>query len=180
MFSLFDRRPDAHCQGLSRREFLRIGGLGLLGGLTLPCLLQSRAEAAVAGRIVKDKSVVLLFLSGGPSHIEFFDPKMDAPQEIRSINGEVQTRLPGITFGASFPQLAQMTDKLAIVRSYASGQADHTYLNSASGGNSMKATMGALYARVAGVNHPETAMPSNILVLPEAVQPGLRLQSNFE
>src|SRR5437879_9672334 len=121
MFTLFDRKPDQHCQGLGRREFLKVGSLGFLGGLSLPALLQSRAQAAAAGRVVKDKSVVLLFLSGGPSHIEFFDPKMDAPAEIRSINGEVQTDLPGITFGASFPKLARMTDKLAIVRSYASG-----------------------------------------------------------
>jgi len=123
---------------------------------------------------------VLLFLSGGPSHIEFFDPKMTAPAEFRSITGEVQTRLPGVTFGATFPRLAQMTDKLAVVRSYASGSGDHTYLKTASGDNPMKATMGALYARVAGLNHPATGMPSNILVLPEAVQPGLRMQSNFE
>jgi uncharacterized protein (DUF1501 family) len=180
MLTLLDRVPTRHCQGFSRREFLRIGGLGFLGGLTLPDLLRARATAAASGRTVKDRSVVLLFLSGGPSHIELFDPKMTAPAEFRSITGEVQTRLPGITFGGTFSRLAQMTDKLAIVRSYASGQADHTYLLPASGGNNMKAAMGALYARVAGVNHPQTGMPSNILVLPEAVQPGLRLQSNFE
>lgn len=180
MLSILGRTPTRHCQGFSRREFLRIGGLGLLGGLTLPDLLRVRAAAAASGRPVRDRSVVLLFLSGGPSHIEFFDPKMTAPSEFRSITGEVQTKLPGITFGGTFPRLAAMADKLAVVRSYASGQADHTYLNAASGANSMKAAMGALYARVAGVNHPETGMPSNILVLPEAVQPGLRMQSNFE
>ena len=56
---------------------------------------------------------MLLFLQGGPSHIEFFDPKMTAPAEVRSITGEVQTKLPGITFGGTFPKLAQMTDKIA-------------------------------------------------------------------
>ena len=73
-----------------------------------------------------------------------------------------------------------MTDKLAIIRSYASGSGDHTYLLPASGGNPMKATMGALYARVAGTNDPQTGIPNNILVLPEAVQRGLRMQGNFE
>lgn len=180
MFTLLDRQADKNCQGYSRREFLKIGGLGMLGGLTLPQLLQSRASAAAAGRVVKDKSVVFLFLSGGPSHIEFFDPKMDAPAEIRSITGEVQTRLPGITFGASFPKLAAMADKIAIVRSYASGRGDHTYQLAAGGDNAMKATMGALYARVAGTNHPDTGIPNNVLVVPEAVQRGLRLQGNFE
>jgi hypothetical protein len=180
MLSIHDSRADRTCQGFSRREFLRIGGLGLFGGLTLPMLLQSRARAAEAGRMVKDKSVVLLFLQGGPSHIEFFDPKMTAPEEIRSITGEVQTTLPGITFGANFTRLARMADRLAVVRSYASGNADHTYLIPASGNNAMKATMGALYARVAGTNNPQTGIPNNILVLPEAVQRGLRLQGNFE
>jgi uncharacterized protein (DUF1501 family) len=179
MFTLFDRRPERNCQGFSRRAFLKIGSLGLLGGMTLPRLLQARAQAA-PGRAVKDKSVVLLFLQGGPSHIEFFDPKMTAPAEIRSMTGEVHTRLPGVTFGGTFPRLAQLADRLAVVRSYASGSADHTYLLSASGGNPMRATMGALYARVAGVNNPQTGMPNNTLVLPEAVQPGLRLQGNFE
>jgi hypothetical protein len=180
MFTFLDRRPDRTCQGFSRRDFLKIGSLGMLGGLTLPMLLQAKAHAAAAGRPVKDKSVVFLFLSGGPSHIEFFDPKMDAPAEIRSITGEVQTRIPGITFGASFPRLAAMTDKIAIVRSYASGRGEHTYLSPASGDNPMKATMGALYARVAGTNDPHTGMPNNILVVPEAVQRGLRMQGNFE
>jgi uncharacterized protein (DUF1501 family) len=179
MLSLFDRVPVRHCQGYSRRDFLRIGSLGL-GGLMLPDLLRARAAAAAEGRPTRDRSVVLLFLQGGPSHIEFFDPKMTAPAEFRSITGETATSLPGITFGATFPRLAQMADRLAVVRSYASGSADHSYLIAASGGNSMKATMGALYARVAGVNHHQTGMPSNILVLPEAVQPGLRLQNNFE
>ena len=82
MFTFLDPRRDKTCQGYSRRDFLKIGSLGFLGGLTLPMLLQSKAQAAAAGRVVKDKSVVLLFLSGGPSHIEFFDPKMEAPAEI--------------------------------------------------------------------------------------------------
>jgi len=76
--------------------------------------------------------------------------------------------------------MAAMANRLAIVRSYASGQADHTYLIPASGGNSLKATMGALYARVAGTNHPDTGMPNNVLVVPEAIQRGMRLQGNFE
>jgi uncharacterized protein (DUF1501 family) len=174
MFRLFGSRRDKTCQGYSRREFLKVGGL------SLPQLLRSRAAAAGAGRAVKDKAVVFLFLSGGPSHIEFFDPKMDAPAEIRSITGEVQTRLPGITFGSSFPKLAAMADKITIVRSYASGRGDHTYQLAAGGDNAMKATMGALYARVAGTNDPHTGIPNNILVVPEAVERGLRLQGNFE
>src|SRR5262249_54938682 len=110
-----------NCQGRSRREFLRIGSLAL-GGLTLSNLL----KASETNRsMVKDKAVVLLFLQGGPSQIEMFDPKMSAPVEIRSITGEVQSALPGVTFGGTFRKLATMADRLAIVRSFASGNADH-------------------------------------------------------
>ncbi len=179
MFTLRDRQDDRNCQGYSRRDFLRVGSLAL-GGLTLPGLMAARASAAAAGHAVTDKSVVLLFLQGGPSHIEFFDPKMTAPAEIRSVTGEVQTNLPGITFGGTFPKLAAMTDKIAVLRSYGSKNSGHTYLSVTSGGNPLKSAMGSVYSRVAGTNHPQTGMPSNVLVLPEAVQDGLKLESNFE
>src|SRR4029078_7835632 len=104
MFRLFDRDTVRNCQGINRRELLRVGSLAL-GGLTLPGLFQSKALAASQGRMIKDKAVVLLFLQGGPSHIEFFDPKMEAPVEIRSITGEVQTRLARIKFAGSLPRL---------------------------------------------------------------------------
>ncbi len=180
MLTISDTRNTRTCQGSSRREFLRVGSLALLGGMGLPQLLAAKAKAASENRAWKDKSVVLLFLSGGPSHIEFFDPKMTAPEEIRSITGEVKTKLPGITFGGSFSKLANMTDKIAVVRSYASMNGDHSYLAVTSGGNPMKASMGPLYARVAGANNAVTGIPNNCLVLPEAVEPGLKLGGNFE
>src|SRR5205823_11953997 len=127
-----------------------------------------------------DRSIVLLFLQGGPSHIEFFDPKMSAPADVRSMTGEVQTGWPGVTFAGSFTKLAKLTDKITVVRSYASMNADHSYLSVTSGGNPLKAAMSALYARVAGTTHPQTGLPTNILVLPEAVEPGLKLGGNFE
>jgi hypothetical protein len=180
MLTVRDTRTVRHCQGSSRREFLRVGSLALFGGLGLPELMAAKARAGAENRAWKDKSVVLLFLSGGPSHIEFFDPKMTAPEEIRSITGEVKTRLPGVTFGGSVTKLAQMTDRVAVLRSYASMNAGHTYLSVTSGENPLKAAMGALYARVAGSTNPATGIPSNCLVLPEAVQAGLKLEGNFE
>lgn len=181
MLTIADTRNTRHCQGYSRREFLRIGSLGLLGGLTLPDLLRARAAAAQTGTtLLKDRAVVLLFLQGGPSHIEFFDPKMSAPEDVRSMTGEVQTDLPGITFGGTFTKLAKLTDKIAVVRSYASMNADHSYLSVTAGGNPLKAAMGALYARVVGTTNPRTGIPTNCLVLPEAVESGLKLQGNFE
>src|SRR5689334_17270287 len=111
MLTISYTRNTRHCQGSSRREFLRVGSLGLFG-LGLPQLLAARAQAAESSA-KRDRAVVLLFLSGGPSHIEFFDPKMTAPEDVRSMTGEVQTKIPGITFGGTFKKLASMTDKIA-------------------------------------------------------------------
>lgn len=180
MLTLSAPRSVVHCQGATRRDFLRIGAL-TLGGLSLPSLLATRAAAAAANKsYVRDKSVVFLFLQGGPPHIEFFDPKMTAPSEFRSVTGEVPTAHAGITFGGTFPQLARLAKKFTIVRSYGSRNADHEYLKVMSAQNPLKATMSAIYARVAGTNHPQSGMPLNTLVLPEAVQTGLKLGSNFE
>ncbi len=179
MLTLSDTRPSRHCQGLARRDFLGVGSLAM-GGLGLSQMLSVRQALAAAGHPVRDKSVVLLFLQGGPPHIEMFDPKMSAPVEIHSCSGEVQTRIPGITFGGHFEKLSQMTDRFTIVRSYRSNNSGHTYQKVASGGNATKATMGALYARVAGTNSPSSGMPTNVLVVPEAIEPGLKLRSNFE
>ena len=162
--------------GVNRREFLRVGSLAL-GGLALPQLLQAQETR----RMVKDKAVVLLFLQGGPSQLETFDPKMTAPAEIRSVTGEIATRLPGVTFGSDFPKLAALANKFTIVRSFASGNGDHqNYMTVAGGDNPTKAPMGSLYARIAGPNEPRTGMPNNVIVPAEAVSPGLRLPTNFE
>ncbi len=177
MLSICDTHPTRDCNGYSRRDFLRIGALGA-SGLSLAGLCQ--AQAAGGSSIFTGKSVVLLFLQGGPPHIEFFDPKMTAPAEIRSITGEVQTAIPGVTFGKTFPKLAALAEKFSIVRSYGSGQSGHTYGEVVSGNNPTKASMSSIYARVRGTNHPATGLPTNVLVLPEAVQDGLKQGSNFE
>src|SRR5580765_6535852 len=98
MLSVFDNRP-----GYSRREFLRIGTLGL-GGLSLPQILGTRALAAGNKPFTTGKSVIFLFQFGGPSQFETFDPKMNVPDSIRSVNGEIATALPGVTFGSWLPQ----------------------------------------------------------------------------
>ena len=179
MLSIVDDRLNRNCQGYTRRDFLRVGGLAL-GGMTLANQLRCNAALAESGGAIRKKSVVFLFLQGGPSHIEMFDPKMTAPSDFRSITGEVASKLAGVTFGGSFPQLAKLADKITIVRSYASRNSGHTYQAVASGGNRMKATMGALASRVTGTNDSETGMPSNVLLLPEAIEPSLKLGRNFE
>src|SRR6186713_821184 len=143
----------------SRRSFLQVGGLAL-GGLTLPGLLANRAQAAANMRPVKDKSCIFLFMHGGPSQFETFDPKMEAAAEIRSVTGEIRTSIPGITFGSTLEKLAPLADKFSIVRSFVTGDSVHD-IKTIVGKDTLKANMGSLYSRIAGPLHRETAMPSN-------------------
>lgn len=151
----------------SRRSFLQIGSLGL-GGLTLPGLLQ--AKQLLPPPMIKDKSVVFLFMHGGPSQYETFDPKMDAPSTIRSTTGEIPTSIPGVTFGPTFERLAKLANKLSIVRSFTTGTGSHD-IKPIVGKNTLGANIGSLYARVAGTNVPETGMPKNIALFPQAIDP---------
>ena len=97
MLTFGSKTTQRDCSGLGRRDFLRAGALGL-GGLSLPWLLEQKANAQDSG-FVKDRSVVYLFLSCGASHIETFNPNMDAPSPYCSVTGDVQTSVPGIAFG---------------------------------------------------------------------------------
>jgi len=153
--------------GMRRREFLRVGGLGL-GGLTLGDLLAARAAAKAAKLPVTDKSVIFLFMHGGPSQFETFDPKMEAPDGIRSATGEVKTSIPGITFGATFPKLAKLAHRFSTVRSFVTGDAIHD-IKTIVGKTTLGANMGSLYSRIAGPLRPETTMPTNVALFPRAV-----------
>lgn len=154
---------DPAARGHSRRDFLRIGTLGL-GGLSLAQLLAAGAESR---GLVTGKSVIFLHMHGGPSQFETFDPKMTAPESIRSTTGEVRTSLPGVTFGGTFQKLARLADKLAVVRSYVPGY-DHSaspLVNKETQG----ANLGSYFTRVVGLNHPTTGIPTNMLLSPRAV-----------
>ena len=108
-----ERQAGRSCGGLSRREFLTVGGLGL-GGLSLSQLLAARqANAATADR--RTKSVIMVFLAGGPSHIDMYDLKPDAPVEIRGEFHPVETNVPGLRVCEHLPRHAQMADKFSIV-----------------------------------------------------------------
>ena len=156
-------------QGPSRREFLRIGGLAL-GGLSLADLLAAKAFASTAGRPVTGKSVVFLFMQGGPSQIELFDPKMTAPPEIRSATGEVKTTVPGVTFGGTMEKLARQAHRLSVVRSFLTGNGNHDIKPLVSE-ETLGANLGSFYSRIAGMNHPANGMPTNALLFPRAVNP---------
>jgi hypothetical protein len=124
MLTLRLSRHGTTCDGRSRRDFLKAGVLGL-GGLALPDLLRLRAAEGARGKPTRSTSVVWLWLGGGPTHVETFDPKMTAPAEFRSTVGAVKTNVPGIELGGVFPRLAKHADKLAIVRSFAHRNSGH-------------------------------------------------------
>ncbi len=116
-------RPQRHsfCDGVTRRSFLKVGGL-VMGGLSLPQML--RAEAA-AGIKNSKKGVIMIFLPGGPPHQDFLDLKPDAPSEIRGEFSPIKTNVPGMEICELLPNLATMGDKLAIIRSMVGATGDH-------------------------------------------------------
>ncbi len=124
MLNLIGKATARDCEGTSRRDFLRIGALGLTA-LSLPGLLRLRSAAAATGRMTKDTSVIWLWLGGGPTHIETFDPKMEAPVEYRSVVGAVQTSVPGVQIGGLFPEMAKAARRMAFVRSFTHGNSGH-------------------------------------------------------
>ena len=150
-----------------RRGFLQIGSTAL-GGFSLASLLQHQTHASELAALVKDKSVVFLFLHGGPSQTETFDPKMTAPTGIRSANGEVRTTIPGVTFGAALPKLAQLADQFTVIRSFTTGDGNHD-IKPVVGRHSYGANLGAIHSRIAGTSNAETGMPTNVLLFPRAV-----------
>ena len=111
------------CNGITRRELLRVGGLAF-GGLTLADLLRSRAAGSETAR---PKSVIMIWMRGGPSHIDSYDMKPDAPAEIRGEFSPVATNVPGIHICEYMPRQTRIMDKLAIVRGIRSNDlGDHT------------------------------------------------------
>lgn len=174
MWTINGSRSHRDCDGHSRRDFLKIGALGATG-LSLPGLLANRANAARDGKPVKDTAIVWLWLGGGPTHIETFDPKMTAPAEYRSVTGEVKTTLPGVTLGSHFVKTAQQADKFAFVRSFAHRNSGHGggthwvmtgYDNRGidNGGLPSRPSIGSILAKHRGPNHPESGMPTYVRV----------------
>jgi uncharacterized protein (DUF1501 family) len=152
---------------LSRRELLRIGSL-TLGGLSLANLLAAKAAAEPATSSVGDRSVIFLFQQGGPPQFETYDPKPDAPAEIRTVTGITQTAIPGIHFGDTLQQLARRADRFTVVRSFQTENGGHN-IRPLVGPESLNTNIGALAARVLGSTHPVTGMPRNALLLPQSV-----------
>ena len=119
MLTIASSHGVQHCDGLTRRDILRAGALGF-GGLSLPGLFALENQGAASTRTNsrrRARSVILLFLSGGPSHLDMFDLKPDAPEEIRGTFRPVATRAPGMSISEHLPRMARVADKFSIIRS---------------------------------------------------------------
>src|SRR6266403_2714285 len=109
------------CDGISRRNFLKIGSLAL-GGLTLPELLRAEAQSGIGN---SHKAVIMIFLPGGPAHQDMFDLKQDAPSEIRGEFKPINTKVSGIQICEHMPRIAGVMDKLTVIRSIVGARDNH-------------------------------------------------------
>ena len=141
-----------HCDGVSRRNFLQIGGMAL-GGLTLPQLLAAEAKA---GKGSSHKAIINIFLPGGPPHQDMWDIKRDAPSEIRGEIQAIPTNVEGIEIGELFPRIAKMMDKFVPIRSIVGASGSHYAVEAMTGHRPNPApaggwpSMGAWVSKVQG------------------------------
>src|SRR5262245_7021078 len=170
MLDLFSQRRHPSCDGVTRRDFVKLGALGM-SALGLPNLLRARNDARLKGQPTKNTSVVWLWLGGGPTHIETFDPKMSAPAEFRSVTGAIKTNVPGIDLGATFPKMAQCADQMAFVRSFAHSNSGHgggthwvmtgyDFPPADNGQGQNQPGLGSIVARFRGPNNSSTGLPT--------------------
>jgi hypothetical protein len=150
----------------SRRWFLQTG-MSALGGLSLPQLLQLQSASGSETTASSDrKAVILLWLSGGPSQLDMWDPKPDAPSEIRGPYSTIQTRLPGVRFAEHLPLQASIADKLTVIRSVDCSASNHTPITMQAGNPLARRTndgkdgagypsMGSVAAKFRGPNDPD-------------------------
>jgi len=150
--------------GSTRRGFLQTGLAGL-AGVSLPSLFQQQALAAAAGQTTRKTNVVLFWLSGGPSHIDMWDPKPDAPSEIRGPFGHIPTKIPGIHVCEHLPLTASIMDRLTLIRSVDCSASNHTPITMQAGNPHAQRTndgrdgggwpsMGSIAAKFRGANAP--------------------------
>ena len=119
MFTLWGNRGKSFCDGMSRRGFLQVGAFG--AGMSLVDMLRARSAQAstprAGGARGKARSAIMIYLPGGPSHMDMYDLKPDAPVEFRGEFKPIATNVAGVQICEHFPLQAQMMDKLAVVRS---------------------------------------------------------------
>ena len=148
------------CQGIHRREVLRVGALGF-AGLTLGKLLASEEARPIRNA----KSCILIYLAGGPSQFETFDPKPLAPVRIRGPWGAIPTRIPGILFGEMLPQLAAMADRFAVLRALNHSNALHNPWPMLTGNIQQRISLGSAITHL--TRQPDTKLPAFVNLGPK-------------
>ncbi len=168
MLTIFGRQDkrSSFCDGYSRRGFLTIGGAAM-GGLTLSQLMQMEAQAAIGS---SHKAIINIYLPGGPSHLDMWDLKPDAPVEIRGEFDPIKTNVPGMEICELFPQLAKIADKFAIVRSLSDSDGGHDCYQCMTGRKKNERgpsggwpSGGAWVSRLAGAAN--NAVPANVALM---------------
>ncbi len=131
MLNIFDDSASTFCNQISRRNFIKVGSLGL-GGLSLPQLLRAEKQS---GKVNSHKSIIMIYMPGGPPHQDMYDIKMDAPAEIRGEFNPISTNVPDIRICEHLPRLAKMADKCAFVNSLVGSVGQHASFQCMTGHN---------------------------------------------
>jgi hypothetical protein len=172
MLSLFGPARSGYCDGVTRRDFLRIGGLAL-GGLSLPGLLRAESGTGIAR---PHKAVIMIFLAGGPPHLDMVDLKPGAPEGIRGEFRPIPTNVPGLEICEYMPRMARMMDKFALIRSIVGAGPDHSAGQCLTGYTDMvsklqggRPSLGSLVAHLKGPVHPD--VPAFVGLSPRTGEP---------
>src|SRR4051794_40142490 len=157
MLTFFNDASERFCDGISRRSFLSVGGLAL-GGLALPDFLRLKAQGAVASQ-ARAKSVIMICLGGGPSHLDMYDMKPEAPAEFRGEFRPIKTNVPGMRISELLPRQAKVADKLAVLRSATWEEPDHQRIEIFTGfpKRVRRPSFGSYVSRLA--ERPKSALP---------------------
>ncbi len=171
MFTLWGAKQQ-FCDGISRRGFLQIGAFG--AALTLSDMLKGRALAGAGSR---NKSAIMIYLPGGPSHMEMYDLKPDAPKEFRGEFNPIKTNVPGVEICEHFPLQAQMWDKLAVVRSVVSVDEHSDSLVSTGYSQSVNRTanhpsLGSVVSKLRGTGHSDVPPFVSLRGMSTGTEPG--------
>jgi hypothetical protein len=153
MLTLAGVSPGRYCDGVARRDFLQIGALAL-GGLAMPQILEAEARAGIRS---SHKAIIMVFLAGGPPHLDMVDLKRAAPSEIRGEFRPISTNVPGIEICEHLPRLARIMDKLAVIRSLIGAHGDHSagqcltgYTDALSEAQGGRPSLGAILSKLRG------------------------------
>ena len=167
MLTIHGPARTGFCDGVSRRDFLKIGGLAL-GGLSMPQILQAQAAAKTGS---SHKAVIMVFLAGGPPHQDMVDLKPDAPSGIRGEFKPIASKVPGMDLCEHLPRLAGMADRLAVIRTIVGAREEHAavhcftgYSEAQSKAHGGRPSIGAILSKLKGPADP--TMPVSVGLTP--------------